>query len=93
MNCVAWIKKYPVSDGDDVGLVSSSVDTTAVVWRYTEGKLQPIATLKNHTGPVNGVSAICLHTCQNQSVTMTTYVATSSADSTVNIWKQENDGE
>ena len=23
---------------------------------------------------------------------MTTYVATSSADSTVNIWKQENDG-
>ena len=55
-------------------------------------QLQPIATLKNHTGPVNGVSAICLPTCQNQSVTMTTYVATSSADSTVNIWKQENDG-
>lgn len=55
-------------------------------------QLQPIATLKNHTGPVNGVSAICLHTFQDQSVTMTTYVATSSADSTVNIWKQENDG-
>jgi hypothetical protein len=55
-------------------------------------QLQPIATLKNHTGPVNGVSAICLLTCQNQSVTMTTYVTTSSADSTVNIWKQENDG-
>jgi hypothetical protein len=28
-----------ISDGDDVGLVSSSVDTTAVVWRYTEGKV------------------------------------------------------
>jgi hypothetical protein len=24
---------------DDVGLVSGSVDTTAVVWRYTEGKV------------------------------------------------------
>ena len=28
-----------ISDGDDVGLVSGSVDTTAVVWRYTEGKV------------------------------------------------------
>ena len=55
-------------------------------------QLQPIATLKNHAGPVSGVSAVCLPTCQNQSVTMTTYVATSSADSTVNIWKLENDG-
>ncbi|XP_076094139.1 elongator complex protein 2-like [Mytilus galloprovincialis] len=90
VNCVTWIKKLPVSESNAVGLVSGSVDNTAIVWKYMDGKLKPAATLKNHTGPVNGVAAMCL---QTSTVGMTTYVATSSADSTVNLWKQENEGD
>lgn len=41
---------------------------------------------------MNAVSAICIKTQNSGEVSMTTYIATSSADSTVNIWKKSGDG-
>lgn len=93
VNCVSWIKTCHRTIESDVGLVSGSVDCTAVVWNYSNNKLHPVAVLKNHSGPVNAVSAICIKTQNSGEVSMTTYIATSSADSTVNIWKKSGDGE
>ncbi|KAJ8316643.1 hypothetical protein KUTeg_005804 [Tegillarca granosa] len=90
VNCVTWIKSY----GKEFppGFVSGSVDCNVVVWQSDgNGKYKPSSTLKSHTGSVNAVTAI--QTSFDNSQSDQIYVASSSADSTVNIWKKTGDDE
>ncbi|ESP01537.1 hypothetical protein LOTGIDRAFT_207709 [Lottia gigantea] len=84
VNCVQWIQNS--SHNNENEIVSGSVDKTVRVWSKQNGQYVEKACLKGHTLSVNAVCG--LHINSNSSAEVT-YIASSSTDSTVKIWRQQ----
>eukprot|EP01087_Luapelamoeba_hula_P017861 TRINITY_DN5671_c0_g1_i1.p1 TRINITY_DN5671_c0_g1~~TRINITY_DN5671_c0_g1_i1.p1 ORF type:complete len:856 (-),score=120.02 TRINITY_DN5671_c0_g1_i1:78-2645(-) len=86
VNAVAWI--------NDKHVVSASSDTTLIVWSPAPdySQWEASATLKGHTGPVTSVSTITWPVHGTHERAGEVWVASTSADKTVRIWRKTKEG-
>ncbi|GAB6021680.1 Elongator subunit elp2 [Chamberlinius hualienensis] len=87
VNCVRWIKIHG-DVSDEMELISTSSDKTAVLWEFKDSLLTPKCKLEGHESIVTVADGMITRIDERKN----TLLATASSDNTLKIWTYTDEG-